>query len=207
MSKDVKIYNLLGEEVGTFQFEDMDSNRNILYYAVRVQLFNMIPKTASTRTRGMVKGGGRKPWRQKGTGRARHGSIRSPIWKGGGVVFGPHPRTVRLSLPKKVRRAALISALIDKIDSNQLILVESLDIDEPKTKNAVEVLNKLGIFSSCLVILDDSNTNFILATRNIPYIDIRTVSDVSVYDLLRYNYVLTTTSILEGLRERVISVG
>jgi large subunit ribosomal protein L4 len=167
----------------------------------------MIPKTASTRTRGMVKGGGRKPWRQKGTGRARHGSIRSPIWKGGGVVFGPHPRTVRLSLPKKVRRAALISALIDKIDSNQLILVESLDIDEPKTKNAVEVLNKLGIFSSCLVILDDSNTNFILATRNIPYIDIRTVSDVSVYDLLRYNYVLTTTSILEGLRERVISVG
>ncbi|HHV80977.1 MAG TPA: 50S ribosomal protein L4 [bacterium] len=207
MSKDVKIYNLLGEEVGTFQFEDIDSNRNILYYAVRVQLFNMIPKTASTRTRGMVKGGGRKPWRQKGTGRARHGSIRSPIWKGGGVVFGPHPRTVRLSLPKKVRRAALISALIDKIDSNQLILVESLDIDEPKTKNAVEVLNKLGIFSSCLVILDDSNTNFILATRNIPYIDIRTVSDVSVYDLLRYNYVLTTTSILEGLRERVISVG
>ncbi|HON73028.1 MAG TPA: 50S ribosomal protein L4, partial [bacterium] len=129
MSKDVKIYNLLGEEVGTFQFEDIDSNRNILYYAVRVQLFNMIPKTASTRTRGMVKGGGRKPWRQKGTGRARHGSIRSPIWKGGGVVFGPHPRTVRLSLPKKVRRAALISALIDKIDSNQLILVESLDID------------------------------------------------------------------------------
>lgn len=207
MSKDVKIYNLLGEEVGTFQFEDMDSNRNILYYVVRVQLFNMIPKTASTRTRGMVKGGGRKPWRQKGTGRARHGSIRSPIWKGGGVVFGPHPRTVRLSLPKKVRRAALISALIDKIDSNQLILVESLDIDEPKTKNAVEVLNKLGIFSSCLVILDDSNTNFILATRNIPYIDIRTVNDVSVYDLLRYNYVLTTTSILEGLRERVISVG
>lgn len=207
MSKDVKIYNLLGEEVGTFQFEDIDSNRNILYYAVRVQLFNMIPKTASTRTRGMVKGGGRKPWRQKGTGRARHGSIRSPIWKGGGVVFGPHPRTVRLSLPKKVRRAALISALIDKIDSNQLILVESLDIDEPKTKNAVEVLNKLGIFSSCLVILDDSNTNFILATRNIPYIDIRTVNDVSVYDLLRYNYVLTTTSILEGLRERVISVG
>jgi len=207
MGRDIKIYNLLGEEVGTFQLEDIESNRDVLYYAVRVQLFNMIPKTASTRTRGMVRGGGRKPWRQKGTGRARHGSIRSPIWKGGGVVFGPHPRTVRLSLPKKVRRSALISALIDKIDSNQLVLVESLDIDEPKTKKAVEVLNKLGIFSSCLVILDDSNTNFILATRNIPYIDIITVNDVSVYDLLRYNYVLTTTSILEGLRERVISVG
>jgi len=207
MGRDIKIYNLLGEEVGTFQLEDIESNRDVLYYAVRVQLFNMIPKTASTRTRGMVRGGGRKPWRQKGTGRARHGSIRSPIWKGGGVVFGPHPRTVRLSLPKKVRRSALISALIDKIDSNQLVLVESLDIDEPKTKKAVEVLNKLGISSSCLVILDDSNTNFILATRNIPYIDIRTVNDVSVYDLLRYNYVLTTTSILEGLRERVISVG
>lgn len=206
MGREIKVYNLLGEEVGIFQFEDGEVNRNILYYAVRVQLFNMIPKTASTKTRGMVRGGGRKPWRQKGTGRARHGSIRSPIWRGGGVVFGPHPRKVRLSLPKRVKRAALISALIDKIDNNRLVLVEELNIDEPKTKKVVEVLNNLGITSSCLVILDDTNTNFILASRNIPYVTVKTKGEVSTYDLLRSDYVLTTTSALEGLKERVISV-
>lgn len=207
MGRDIKIYNLLGEEVGTFQFEDGEVNKDVLYYAVRVQLFNMIPKTASTKTRGMVSGGGRKPWRQKGTGRARHGSIRSPIWKGGGVVFGPHPRNVRLVLPKKVKRSALISALMDKIDNNRLILVDNLNIDEPKTKKAVEILNNLGITSSCLIILDDINTNFVLATRNIPYVTAKAKNEISAYDIIRFNYVLTTTSVLEGLKERVISVG
>jgi|YNPMSStandDraft_1061717.scaffolds.fasta_scaffold00749_4 large subunit ribosomal protein L4 len=206
MSRDIKVYNLLGEEVGTFPFVDSDVNRDVLYYTVRVHLYNMYPKTASTKTRGMVRGGGRKPWRQKGTGRARHGSIRSPIWKGGGIVFGPHPRDVRLSLPKKVKRSALASALIDKIDNNQLILVEDLNIDEPKTKNAVEILDNLGINSSCLVVLEDINTNFVLASRNIPYVDVVSIDEVSPYEILRHNYLLTTTSILERLKERVISV-
>jgi large subunit ribosomal protein L4 len=206
MSRDIEVYNLLGEEVGTFPFVDSDVNRDVLYYTVRVHLYNMYPKTASTKTRGMVRGGGRKPWRQKGTGRARHGSIRSPIWKGGGIVFGPHPRDVRLSLPKKVKRSALASALIDKIDNNQLILVEDLNIDEPKTKNAVEILDNLGINSSCLVVLEDINTNFVLASRNIPYVDVVSIDEVSPYEILRHNYLLTTTSILERLKERVISV-
>jgi len=206
MSRDIKVYNLLGEEVGTFPFVDSDVNRDVLYYTVRVHLYNMYPKTASTKTRGMVRGGGRKPSRQKGTGRARHGSIRSPIWKGGGIVFGPHPRDVRLSLPKKVKRSALASALIDKIDNNQLILVEDLNIDEPKTKNAVEILDNLGINSSCLVVLEDINTNFVLASRNIPYVDVVSIDEVSPYEILRHNYLLTTTSILERLKERVISV-
>lgn len=207
MGRTIKVYNLLGQEVGTFDFENGEVNKGVLYYAVRVHLFNMIPKTASTKTRGMVRGGGRKPWRQKGTGRARHGSIRSPIWKGGGVVFGPHPRNVRLVLPKRVKRSAFISALIDKIDNNQLILVENLEIDEPKTKKAVEILNNLGISSSCLIILEDFDSNFALAVRNVPYVDVKIANEVSAYDLLRYNNILTTTSVLEGLKGRVISVG
>lgn len=207
MSREVKVYNILGEEVGTFSFLDSEVNRAVLYYAVRVHLYNMHPKTASTKTRGMVRGGGRKPWRQKGTGRARHGSIRSPIWKGGGVVFGPHPRYVRLALPKKVKRSALVSALIDKIDNNQLILVEDLNIEEPKTKRAIEVLDNLGITSSCLVALEDLNSNFVLAVRNVPYVEVKTTNEISPYDILRHNYLLTTTSVLEGLKERVISVG
>jgi len=207
MSREVKVYNLLGEEVGTFSFVDSEVNKDALYFAVRVHLYNMHPKTASTKTRGMVRGGGRKPWRQKGTGRARHGSIRSPIWKGGGVVFGPHPRNVRLTLPKKVKRTALVSALIDKIDNNQLVLVEDLNINEPKTKKAVEVLNNLGIVSSCLVVLEDLNTNFVLATRNIPYVEVRSIDEVSPYEILRYDYLLTTTTVLDRLKERVILVG
>ncbi|MBC7319360.1 50S ribosomal protein L4 [bacterium] len=207
MSREVKVYNILGEEIGTFSFPDSEINRATLYYAVRVHLYNMHPKTASTKTRGMVRGGGRKPWRQKGTGRARHGSIRSPIWKGGGVVFGPHPRDVRLVLPKKVKRRALVSALIDKIDNNQLILVEDLNIEEPKTKRAIEVLNNLGITSSCLVALEDLNNNFVLAVRNVPHVEVKAINEISPYDILRHNYLLTTTSVLEGLKERVISVG
>lgn len=207
MSKEVKIYNLQGKEVGTYSFVDTEVNKNALYYAVRVHLYNMHPKTASTKTRGMVRGGGRKPWRQKGTGRARHGSIRSPIWKGGGVVFGPHPRDVRLTLPKKIKRTALVSALIDKIDNNRLILVEDINIEEPKTKKAVEVLNNLGITSSCLITLEDINNNFVLAVRNIPYVEVKTINEVSPYDILRYDYLLTTASVLDGLKERVISVG
>lgn len=207
MSREVKVYNLLGEEVGTFSFVDSEVNKDALYFAVRVHLYNMHPKTASTKTRGMVRGGGRKPWRQKGTGRARHGSIRSPIWKGGGVVFGPHPRNVRLTLPKKVKRTALVSALIDKIDNNQLVLVEDLNINEPKTKKAVEVLNNLGIVSSCLVVLEDLNTNFVLATRNIPYVEVRSIDEVSPYEILRYDYLLTTTTVLDRLKERVVLVG
>lgn len=123
-----------------------------------------------------------------------------------GLFFGPHPRDVRLSLPKKVKRSALASALIDKIDNNQLILVEDLNIDEPKTKNAVEILDNLGINSSCLVVLEDINTNFVLASRNIPYVDVVSIDEVSPYEILRHNYLLTTTSILERLKERVISV-
>lgn len=207
MSKEVKIYNLQGKEVGTYSFVDTEVNKNALYYAVRVHLYNMHPKTASTKTRGMVRGGGRKPWRQKGTGRARHGSIRSPIWKGGGVVFGPHPRDVRLTLPKKIKRTALVSALIDKIDNNRLILVEDINIEEPKTKKAVEVLNNLGITSSCLITLEDINNNFVLSVRNIPYVEVKTINEVSPYDILRYDYLLTTASVLDGLKERVISVG
>lgn len=207
MSKEVKIYNLQGKEVGTYSFVDTEVNKNALYYAVRVHLYNMHPKTASTKTRGMVRGGGRKPWRQKGTGRARHGSIRSPIWKGGGVVFGPHPRDVRLTLPKKIKRTALVSALIDKIDNNRLILVEDINIEEPKTKKAVEVLNNLGITSSCLITLEDINNNFVLAVRNIPYVEVKIINEVSPYDILRYDYLLTTASVLDGLKERVISVG
>lgn len=207
MSKEVKIYNLQGKEVGTYSFVDTEVNKNALYYAVRVHLYNMHPKTASTKTRGMVRGGGRKPWRQKGTGRARHGSIRSPIWKGGGVVFGPHPRDVRLTLPKKIKRTALVSALIDKIDNNRLILVEDINIEEPKTRKAVEVLNNLGITSSCLITLEDINNNFVLAVRNIPYVEVKIINEVSPYDILRYDYLLTTASVLDGLKERVISVG
>ncbi len=207
MSKEVKVYNLQGEEIGAYSFLDIEANKDVIYYAVRVHLYNMHPKTASTKTRGMVRGGGRKPWRQKGTGRARHGSIRSPIWKGGGVVFGPHPRNVRLVLPKKIKRSALISALIDKIDNNRLILLETLDIEEPRTKKAVEILSNLGITSSCLVVLEDLNSNFVLAVRNIPYVEVRAINEISPYEILRYDYLLTTTSVVDRLKGRVISVG
>jgi len=203
MSKDIKIYNLSGEEVGTLSFPEVDTNRHALYYAVKVSLANMRPKTASTKTRSMVRGGGRKPWRQKGTGRARHGSIRSPIWKGGGVAFGPHPRRVKLTLPKKVRRLGFLSAIIDKIEMNQLILVRDLTIDEPKTRKAIEILDNLGIFSSCLLVTNELNSNLALAVRNVPYIAIKEPGEVSVYDIIKYNYILTTPSILERLEGKV----
>lgn len=203
MSKEIKIYNFLGEEVGNFSFSDIDTSRHAVYYAVKVTLANMYPKTASTKTRSMVRGGGRKPWRQKGTGRARHGSIRSPIWKGGGVVFGPHPRRVKLALPKKVRKLGFLSAIIDKIEADQLILVNDLTIGEPKTKKAMEILNNLGIFSSCLLITDELDSNLVLAVRNVPYVTVKSIGEISVYDIMKYNYVLTTPTILERLEGKV----
>jgi large subunit ribosomal protein L4 len=203
MSKEIKVYDLSGEEVGSFSFPEIDVNQHAVYYAVKVSLANMYPKTASTRTRSMVRGGGRKPWRQKGTGRARHGSIRSPIWKGGGVVFGPHPRDVRLVLPKKVRRLGLVSAIIDKIDSNQLILVNDFNIDEPKTRKVAEILDNLGIISDCLLVTDDLGSNFVLGARNIPYVTAKKPQEISVYDVLRYDYLLTSPSILEGFKGKV----
>ncbi|MGB9683037.1 MAG: 50S ribosomal protein L4 [bacterium] len=203
MSREINVYNLSGEEVGSFSFPEIDPNRHAIYYGVKVHLANMSPKTASTRTRSMVRGGGRKPWRQKGTGRARHGSIRSPIWKGGGVVFGPHPREVRLALPKKVRRLGFISAIVDKIKANQLILVSDFNIDEPKTKKVVGILDNLGIISNCLIIIDNLDSNFVLGARNIPYVTVKEPQEVSIFDIMRYTYILTTPFILEGLKGKV----
>jgi large subunit ribosomal protein L4 len=179
-------------------------NKDLLYRMVRVQMANRRQGTSSTKTRGEVRGGGRKPWRQKGTGRARHGSRRSPLWVGGGTVFGPKPRSYAMNLTKKMRAGALLSALSDRAQEGRVVLVDRMAFDEPKTKAAVALLGRLGVQGSALIVVSSSEYGRTVkkSFTNLRYVKCIAGCGINVYDVLRHDHLVMTVGAVEELRGR-----
>ncbi len=180
---------------------DVAVRRDILHEVVRNHLANRRQGTAATKTRGLVRGGGKKPWKQKHTGKARAGSNRSPLWRGGGVVFGPSPRDYSYKLPKKLKWFALNSALSAKLSDGEIIVVEDLPIVEPKTKNMVSLLKGFGLKNSVLIIVPEKNRALELAARNIPNVDVVRVNELNVYNILTHERLLVTQGSVERMKE------
>lgn len=201
----VPLYNMSGAQVGELELNDnvfgIEPNKAVLYDFVKMQLANKRVGTASTKTRGLVSGGGRKPWRQKGTGRARVGSTRNPVWTGGGVVFGPHPRDYSYKLPRKVRRLAMKSALSTKVKEQNIIVVDELTFAEPKTRLMVETLKSLNAGKKTLVVIADGDGNVTKSARNIPGVKPLRVDFINVYDLLHYDTLLITKDAVARVEE------
>jgi len=187
----VSVRNMAGETVDEVELRDdifgLEPHEAVMHQAVLRQLANARQGTAATKTRSQVSGGGRKPWRQKGTGRARQGSIRAPQWKGGGSVFGPHPRPYRLRMPRKMRRLALKSALSVKAGENSIVLVDDLAMEEPRTEDMLTVLDNLEIESSALILLSERDVNIEKSARNIPDVKTLRASCLNVIDILDYD--------------------
>ena len=200
----VSVYNIEGKEVGTIDLNDavfgVEVNEHLLHMAVVNQLANKRQGTQKAKTRSEVSGGGRKPWRQKGTGHARQGSTRSPQWTGGGVVFAPTPRDYSFKLNKKEKRAALKSALTSRVLENKFIVLDEINFGEIKTKNFQNVLNNLNV-SKALVVLEDDNRNAELSARNIAAVKTARTNTINVYDILKYNTVVTTKAVVEKIEE------
>ncbi|NLO20508.1 MAG: 50S ribosomal protein L4 [Syntrophomonadaceae bacterium] len=201
----VALYDVSGAQIGELELNDnifgIEPNQAVLYDFVKMQLANKRVGTASSKTRAEVRGGGKKPWRQKGTGRARVGSSRNPIWKGGGIVFGPKPRDYSYRLPKKVRRLAMKSALSSKVIENSMVILDQLNLDEPKTKDFIKILDSLKIDKDTLVITADSNPNVDKSARNIPGVKPLKVDSINVYDLLKYDTLLITRDAVARIEE------
>lgn len=200
----VAVYNMDGKEVGTIDLKNevfgVEVNEHVVHMAVVQYLANQRQGTQSTKTRAEVRGGGRKPWRQKGTGRARQGSTRSPQWTGGGVVFAPKPRDYSFKLNKKVKRLALQSALTSKVNDNKIIVLDDLKLDAIKTKDMVKVLGNINA-EKALIVMDGSNTNVMLSARNIPDVKTASVNTINVYDLLKYNTLVVTKEAVAKIEE------
>lgn len=178
--------------------------RAVLHEVVINFLANQRQGTHATKTRGLVSGGGRKPWRQKHTGRARAGSIRSPLWRGGGIVFGPQPRDYSYKLPQKIRRLALRTALSLKLSDGEIIIIDNFSIEKPKTKEMIEILKNLGLAGkSVLIVLPEKDDSIILSIRNIPRVSVTRVADLNPYDVIVYNILLMTKEAALLLAERV----
>ena len=174
---------------------------HLMHAAVVNQLANRRAGTASTKNKALVSGGGKKPWQQKGTGRARAGSSRSPLWRHGGTVFGPMPRDYSYAMTKKSRRAALVDAIASKIAESRLILIDSLTIAEPKTKLISALMQNLGVQENALVLVKTENRNLSLAARNIPSVKVLRMENINVYDVLKYRYLITTQDALNAMQE------
>ncbi len=179
----------------------IEPNENVVFDAVIMQRASLRQGTHAVKNRSAVSGGGRKPWRQKGTGRARQGSIRSPQWRGGGIVFGPTPRSYSYKLPKKVRRLAIKSVLSQKVLDNKLVVVEALQFDAPKTKEFAQVLSNLNVDTKVLVVVESSNDFALLAARNIPNVIIVDETDVTVLDVVNNDKLLFTKAALSKVEE------
>jgi large subunit ribosomal protein L4 len=177
--------------------------KHLLYEVVKMQLANRRAGTAATKTKGKVRGGGRKPWRQKGTGRARAGSIRSPLWVGGGTVFGPQPRSYAYRLPRQARQTALRSALSLKRQEDHLLVVDKLELPEIKTKKVVELLRQLAVEESVLIVIPNKDEHIERAARNLPQVKVLRAEGLNVYDLLCYRYLLLTQETVACLAERL----
>jgi len=201
----VALYNQNGSTVGEIELNDsvfgIEPNKHVLFEAVVMQRASLRQGTHKVKNRSEVSGGGRKPWRQKGTGRARHGSIRSPQWRGGGTVFGPTPRSYAYKLPKKVRRLAIKSALSSKVLDNNIVVLEDLTLEKPKTKDIVNILNALSVENKALIVTGDYNEAVALSARNIPGVTVVTASGVNVLDVLNHDKLVITKAAVEKVEE------
>lgn len=200
----VSVLNMQGNEVGTMDLDDaifgVKINEHLVHMAVVQQLANNRQGTQKAKTRSEVRGGGRKPWRQKGTGHARQGSIRAPQWTGGGVVFAPTPRDYSFKLNKKEKRAALKSALTSRVQENKFIVLDELKFDEIKTKKFVEVMKNLNV-EKALVVLNDNDVNVVKSAANIPTVKTASTATINVFDILKYNTVVVTKAAVETIQE------
>jgi large subunit ribosomal protein L4 len=200
----VSVYNMAGEEVGTLDLNDavfgVEPNEHLVHAAVTAQLANKRQGTQKAKTRSEVRGGGRKPWRQKGTGHARQGSTRSPQWTGGGVVFAPVPRSYDLKVNKKEKRAALKSVLSSKVADSKFIVLDELKLDAIKTKDFVNVLNNLKV-SDALVIMNDMDENVIRSAANVADVQTTQINNMNVFDVLKHDTVVTTKAAVASIEE------
>ena len=200
----VSVFNMEGKEVGTMELNDavfgVEINEHLVHLAVVRQLANNRQGTQKAKTRSEVSGGGRKPWRQKGTGHARQGSTRAPQWTGGGVVFAPVPRDYSFKINKKEKRAALKSALTSRVQANKLIVLDELTMEAPKTKAMQTVLNNLNV-KKALVVTKENNANVMLSMRNIPDVKASLVNTINVYDVMKYNTVVLTKDAVAAIEE------
>ena len=200
----VSVYNMEGNEVGKMDLNDavfgVEVNEHLVHMAVVAQLANNRQGTQKAKTRSEVSGGGRKPWRQKGTGHARQGSTRAPQWTGGGIVFAPTPRDYTIRLNKKEKRAALKSALTTRVLENKFIVVDELKLDEIKTKKFQNVLNNLKV-TKALVVVDENSDNVVKSAKNIQSVKTAYVNTINVYDILKYNTVVATKAAVANIEE------
>ena len=200
----VSVYNMEGKEVETMELDDavfgVEVNEHLVHMAVVQQLANNRQGTQKAKTRSEVRGGGRKPWRQKGTGHARQGSTRAPQWTGGGVVFAPTPRDYSFKMNKKEKRAALKSALTSKVQENKFIVVDELKFDEIKTKKFVEVMKNLNV-EKALVVLNNNDVNVVKSAANVPTVKTASTETINVFDILKYNTVVVTKAAVETIQE------
>lgn len=200
----VAVYNMEGKEVGSIELNDavfgVEVNEHLVHMAVLQQLANKRQGTQKAKTRSEVSGGGRKPWRQKGTGHARQGSTRAPQWKGGGVVFAPAPRDYSVKMNKKEKRIALKSALTSRVNENKFIVVDELKLDEIKTKKMTGVLKALNA-EKALIVLHGDDGNVILSSRNIPHVKVSFINTINVYDILKYNTMIVTKDAVAAIEE------
>ena len=200
----VSVYNIEGKVVGDMVLNDavfgVEVNTHLVHQAVVLQLANKRQGTQSAKTRSEVSGGGRKPWRQKGTGHARQGSTRSPQWTGGGIVFAPKPRDYSFKMNKKEKNLALKSVLTTKVAENKFIVVDGLNFDEIKTKNMVNVLKNLEV-KKALVVTDDDNKNVTLSSRNIPGVKTAFTNTINVYDILKYDKMVVAKDVISKIEE------
>ena len=200
----VSVYNMEGKEVGTMELNDavfgVEVNEHLVHAVVVAQLANKRQGTQKAKTRSEVSGGGRKPWRQKGTGHARQGSTRAPQWTGGGVVFAPTPRDYTIKLNKKERRLALKSVLTAKVQENKFIVLDELKFDGIKTKNFQAVLNNLNV-NKAMVVINENDKNVVMSAKNIPNVITAQTNTINVYDILKYNTMIVTKAAVETIQE------
>jgi large subunit ribosomal protein L4 len=200
----VSVYNMEGKEVGNIELNDavfgVEVNEHLVHAVVVAQLANKRQGTQKAKTRSEVSGGGRKPWRQKGTGHARQGSTRAPQWTGGGVVFAPTPRDYTIKLNKKERRLALKSVLTAKVQENKFIVLDELKLDEIKTKKFQAVLDNLKV-NKAMVVLNENDKNVVMSAKNIPNVITAQTNTINVYDILKYNTMIVTKAAVETIQE------
>jgi len=201
----VALYDITGSQIGDVELSDdifgVEVNNHVMYEAVKNYLANQRQGTQSAKTRAEVRGGGKKPWKQKGTGRARQGSIRSPQWKGGGVVFAPKPRDYSYKIPKKVKRLALKSALTSKVQDNEIIVVDRLVLEQPKTKEMIKVLSNLKVGKKTLILIPERDEAVIRAAANIEGVKTAYVNTINVYDILNCDSFLITKDAVNKVEE------
>lgn len=204
----VEVINLLNERKGTVNLDDrffgVAARPGLLHEAVVMQLANCRQGTASTKTRGEVRGGGKKPWKQKGTGRARAGSIRSPLWRGGGITFGPRPRTYAQRFPKQKARVALYGALTAKVQEGSLKVVDDFSLTEPKTRALMDMLKGLHLEGKTLILMDSPSIALERSARNVPFLTVRDLWHLNVYEVIRHKYLLMKRQDLEALQQKFI---